>query len=74
MVKSTHLSVHKDRYNNLTAALCVACDVSRELLHVGDNNSLPLGGGSTANALSETDLLARGLAVEGSEQKKLVFR
>lgn len=71
---STHLSVYEDRDNDLAAALCVACDVSRELLNVGDNDGLPLGGCGTANALSEPDFLARGLAVEGSEQKKLILR
>lgn len=71
---STNLSINQDRHNNLTATLCIACNVSREGQNIRNNNSLLLRSSSAANALAETNLLAGGLSVEGPEEKKLVFR
>lgn len=71
---STNLSINQDRHNNLTTTLRIACNMSREGQNIRNNNSLLLRGRSAANALAETNLLTRGLSVEGPEEKNLVFR
>lgn len=47
--------------------------MARELVDIGYNDSLLASGSRAADTLSKADLLASGLAVEGTEEQNLVF-
>jgi hypothetical protein len=69
----TYLSANYNRHNNLTPAIGITGNVTGELQYIRDNDSLLVSGSRAADTLSEADLLAGGLAVEGSEEQDLVF-
>lgn len=69
----THLATDKDRHYDLTATLGVAGDMAGKFQHVRHDDCLLLGGGGSADALPEADLLASGLAMERAQQQQLVL-
>jgi hypothetical protein len=72
-MKSTDLSPNKNGNNNLTAALGVTGNVSRELLHVRHDHSLLGSGSGAADTLAEADLLTGRFAHEWSQKQELVL-
>lgn len=65
---NTYLSTDDDGHHNFTSTIGVTGNMAREFRDVGDNDRLLAGGGGTTDSLSEANLLARGLTVEGAQQ------
>lgn len=72
-MKSTNLSPNKNGNNDLTAALGITGNVSRELLHVWHDNGLLGSGSSAADTLAEADLLTSRLSHKWSQKQELVL-
>lgn len=71
--KNAYLATNDNGHDNLTPTVGITGNVAREFMYVGDNDSLLASGSRTADTLSKADLLASGLAVEGTEEQDLVF-
>lgn len=68
-----YLASDENRNDDLATTVCVACDVAWELVHVWHEDGLLASSCCTADTLTELDLLAGGLAVEGTQEEVLVL-
>lgn len=71
--QGTYLASDENRNDDLAATVRVACDVARELVHVWHEDGLLASGCCTADTLTELNLLAGGLSVEGAQEEVLVL-
>jgi hypothetical protein len=65
----THLSVHKNRYDNLTPAISVARDVPWKIPHILHPDDSPFGGCNATYTPAKCDGLTGRFAVKRSQDK-----